>query len=472
MGTTEHTLLVVDDDESNRDMLARRLAVKGYRALVAASGEEALGMVDRESVDLVLLDVMMPGLDGLEVLRALRKSHTLAELPVVMVTAKSDSADVVAALEGGANDFITKPIDFPVALARIQAHLRVREASRLAGSATPKPARKQESQEVGPGTVLAGKYRLDSCIGKGNFGTVYQGHHLGLDLDIALKVLQRRMAGTADAVARFQREAVSTCRVKHPNAVSVTDFGVDRKVAFLVMELLSGHSLHEELARSGCLSVARALEVVLPICSVLSVSHEAGIIHRDIKPANVFLHQTPQGEVVKVLDFGIAKLVGDPLRTVAGVIFGTPIYMAPERFESGKYDGRSDVYSLGTMLYQMLSGRVPYMPERDDPMLLASIKVTEDARPLREVNPELPDALEEVVMRALSRDPGRRPTASELGQSLAQAVGLEEEGWDMAASRFGTQGELPPGLESPDEATTEILPARDATTDEDEPPEV
>ena len=442
MGTTEHTLLVVDDDESNRDMLARRLTAKGYRALVAASGEEALEMVDRESVHLVLLDIMMPGLDGLEVLRTLRKSHTLAELPVVMVTAKSDSADVVAALEGGANDFITKPIDFPVALARIQAHLRVREASRVARPAPPPPAKERQRGEVGPGTVLAGKYRLDSCIGKGNFGTVYKGHHLGLDLDIALKVLQGRMAGGADALARFQREGISACRVKHPNAVSVTDFGVDRKVAFLVMELLSGHSLHEELARSGRLSVARALEVVLPICSVLSVSHEAGIIHRDIKPANVFLHRAPQGEVVKVLDFGIAKLVGHPVRTVAGVILGTPIYMAPERFESGKYDGRSDVYSLGTMLYQMLSGRVPYTPERDDPMVLASLKVTEDAPPLREANPKLPEALDEVVMRSLSRDPGRRPTASELGESLALALGLEKEGWDTAASRFGAQDQL------------------------------
>ncbi len=471
MGTTEHTLLVVDDDESNRDILGRRLTAKGYRVLVAASGEEALAMVDRESVHMVLLDIMMPGLDGLEVLETLRRSYTSAELPVVMVTAKSDSADVVAALEAGANDFISKPIDFPIALARIQAHLRVRDASRLVSPAPP-PAEKKQSEEVGPGTVLAGKYRLDSCIGKGNFGTVYKGHHLDLDLDIALKVLQRRMAGTPDALARFQREAVSTCRVKHPNAVSVTDFGVDRKVAFLVMELLSGHSLHEELARSGCLSVARALEVVLPICSVLSVSHEAGIIHRDIKPANVFLHRAPQGEVVKVLDFGIAKLAGNAVRTVAGMILGTPTYMAPERFESGRYDGRSDVYSLGTMLYQMLSGRVPYTPERDDPMVLAAMKVTEDASPLKEANPELPDALSEVVMRTLSRDPGQRPTASELGQSLALAVGLKKEGWDTAASRLGPQAELPPGLEAPDEAPTEVLPARDVASDEDEPLEV
>jgi len=469
MGEERHTILVVDDDESNRDMLVRRLTRKGYQVLAVASGAAALETVEREPVDLMLLDVMMPGLDGIDVLKEVRKTRSPTELPIIMVTARANDSDVIEALELGANDYVTKPIEFSIMAARIVAQLRMRRREEPAPAApapapgpastppAPTPAR---HGPVGPGTVLGARYRIDTCIGSGNFGTVYRARHLTLDHDVAVKVLRGQMAGDDDAVARFQREAISTCRVQHPNAVLVTDFGVDLDVAFLVMELLKGHPLSVELARSGRLSVTRALQVVLPVCSVLAAAHDAGIIHRDVKPANVFLHEAPRGQVVKLLDFGLAKLTGNPALTMAGLILGTPAYMAPERFVEDTYGSRSDVYSVGTMLYQMLAGRLPFDVEGDDPMALAARKVREEPPPIGDGVPGLTPDLAAMVMRALSRKADDRPSAGELGRTLAEAAGLQGAGWETAALGL-TAGEAGSPAEGAEDAPTEVLPAFD-----------
>jgi CheY-like chemotaxis protein len=470
MGEERHTILVVDDDESNRDMLVRRLTRKGYRVLAVASGAAALETVEREPIDLMLLDVMMPGLDGIDVLKEVRRTRSPTDLPIIMVTARANDSDVIEALELGANDYVTKPIEFSIMAARIVAQLRMRRraeptpappAPAPTPASTPPPPTPARIGPVGPGTVLGTRYRIDSCIGSGNFGTVYRARHLTLDHDVAVKVLRGQMAGDDDAVARFQREAISTCRVQHPNAVLVTDFGVDLDVAFLVMELLKGHPLSVELARSGRLSVARALQVVLPVCSVLAAAHDAGIIHRDVKPANVFLHEAPHGQVVKLLDFGLAKLTGNPALTMAGLILGTPAYMAPERFVEDTYGSRSDVYSVGTMLYQMLAGRLPFDVEHDDPMALAARKLREDPPPLGEGAPGLTPSLAAMVMRALSRKADDRPAAGELGRGLAEAVGLQGASWETAALRLTAGETAGPPEEVAEDAPTEVLPAFD-----------
>src|SRR4051812_30996381 len=254
---------------------------------------------------------MMPGLNGVQVLEQVRQTKTSVELPVIMVTAKSDSEDVVQSLSKGANDYVTKPIDFPVVLARVESQLRTREAMLAQMEKRAVAAREEDSTEPGPGKTLAGKYRLETLIGSGAFGSVYRARHVGLDQAVAVKVLQAAMARTPDAIARFQREGIAACRIRHPNAVSVMDFGVAGDVAFLVMELLEGHSLEEEINAVGRLPVLRCAEILQAIAAVLVDAHKQGIIQRDVKPANVFLHDTPYGEQVKVLDFGIAKFLDD-----------------------------------------------------------------------------------------------------------------------------------------------------------------
>src|SRR5438105_1237915 len=248
----QHTILVVDDHPDNRELMMRRLEREGFRAVGAESGREALARVKEGALSLVLLDVMMPEMSGLQVLQAVREAFTPAQLPVIMVTARTQSEDVVEALGQGANDYVTKPIDFPVALARIQAQLRIRQPPPDDEVANPRDLR--------PGLLLDGRYRMEARIGSGNFGTVYRARHLELDHAVALKVLQTSAVADLDAVPRFRRAGVTACRVRHPHAVSVLDFGITpRGVAYLVMELLAGYALEEEIkggrqmpgARSG-----------------------------------------------------------------------------------------------------------------------------------------------------------------------------------------------------------------------------
>jgi CheY-like chemotaxis protein len=441
MASPGASVLVVDDSPENRDILARRLQRNGFRVIEADCGPAALELLEREAIDLVLLDIMMPGMNGLEVLRILRQTRPAHELPVIMATARSESEDMVEALGLGANDYVTKPLDFPVVLARIQAQLRARRP--------PTPEMRLDPKQIGPGTVLGSKYRLDARLGSGSFGSVYRARHLDLESDVAVKVLQAGVLEGGEALSRFRREGISACRVKHPNAVTILDFAIQGGLAYLVMELLEGHSLHDELNLHGVLPPARALEIALPVCDALAEAHRMGIVHRDIKPSNIYLTRTSRGEVPKVLDFGIAKIAGDADKTLsqAGTIIGTVAYMAPERFRGGPVDGKTDVYSLGVTLYQMLAGRTPFTAASKSPMALAALHMSEPARALVEVAPDVSPSLDAAVQQALRKDPQQRPTAEEFAANLARAAG-------SASTTVGARPRPPgPGQASPAAAT-------------------
>ena len=419
MGEQTDSILVVDDNPVTRVLCSRVLAREGYRVLVAEDGIEALRLVKEDKVDLVLLDVMMPGLDGFDVLVALRKVFPSDTLRVLMVTAKDKSQEVVRAFELGADDYILKPLDIPVMLVRIQAQLRARPKRREMDTS---------SLQVAPGAVLEGKYRLESPIGQGSFGAVYRATHLALERAVAIKVFHHGLKTGAET-SRFQHEAISACRVDHPNAVKVLDLSLAGSgVPFMVMELLEGRSLAAELELEGRLSLSRCLEILTPICKVLSEVHGVGLIHRDIKPQNVFLHRGRQGEVVKVLDFGIAKLIDGAAmqtrQTVNGIV-GTPVYMAPERFSDEVSSQRSDIYSLGVMLYEMLAGRRPF-ESTGDIFKLIVMHMNEMPISLCELRPELPSAIDQVVMAALAKKSTERPTAGELAHQFTEALSHEE----------------------------------------------
>lgn len=444
MSDQTYNILVVDDNELNRDMLSRRLERRGFNVEKARDGFEALSIVERGPVDLILLDIMMPGISGMDVLRELRESHSPTDLPVIMATAKDQNEDMVQAFELGANDYVTKPLNFQVVLARVQAHLRTMAAARRARAAAsgpppPPPPPTPGAEEIGIGTVLGDKYRLEARIGSGNFGDVYRAMHTSLQRAVAVKLLQAKVSpGSAD-FDRFRQEGISSCRLDHPNAVHVMDFGVTPGgVAFLVMELLQGQSLLQLMRESAPLSAERCAEILDPICDVLTESHALGIIHRDIKPGNIFLHQGRGGqEVVKVVDFGIAKLAGDAAvsqnLTIDGGIIGTPAYMAPERLTGRKYDGRSDVYSLGVMLFEMLAGKPPFSGTTD-PMSLAFMHVQKPPPPLRSIRPEVSPGIEAVVMQTLEKDHRLRPSAELLARKFRRALQEDPEQAPAAAS--------------------------------------
>jgi CheY-like chemotaxis protein len=438
-------IFIVDDNPDNLTLLSGVLKKAGYRVRAANTGRRALAMLEVLAPDLVMLDVQMPDLDGYEVCERLKAEPALAPIPVIFISALDDVIDKVRAFRVGAVDYVTKPFEPDEVLARVEAQVELYALRRELARKNDELLRRNEElaaslartdrvfsalSEALPGTVLDGRYRLDAKIGSGGFGVVYRATHLDLGRKVAIKVF-RPLPGndSAESLERFKREGVAACRFNHPNAITVTDFGISETgIAYIVMELLRGYTVAESVMTLGALSTGRCAEILVPVCEALAEAHAAGLIHRDVKPANVFLHQTRQGEVVKVLDFGIAKLVeaapdgGGVDVTTGGRFIGTPAFMAPERLLDEECDGRADVYSVGVMLYTMLSGRYPYGDKRDLKGLMAQY-MAEEPEPLASHRPDLPQAVQSVVMSALARQPGARPTARELARSIAEVVG-------------------------------------------------
>ncbi len=286
------------------------------------------------------------------------------------------------------------------------------------------------------GRTLDDKYRLDSRLGEGGMGTVYHGTHLLIDRPVAVKVLNSRFVEDESAQERFRREARAAGRLRHTNAVAVTDFGrTSDGLFYIVMELLEGRSLRDVLAREAPLDTARAVSLMLQISAAVAAAHEAGVIHRDLKPGNIFVVQRSHAPtIVKVLDFGIAKLASEasdgvdqkPL-TLTGVMIGTPRYMSPEQCDGAELTPASDVYSLGIILYEMLTGTTPFTGPT--PLSVALKHSSELPRSPREFVTGIPQELEALVLHTLEKKPDDRPgDAGAFRRELyatAQLLGLE-----------------------------------------------
>lgn len=316
-----------------------------------------------------------------------------------------------------------------------QAHTADELGTRDTVSPPPPALAGQEGAEGGAdpadpllGTVLADRYRITRLLGAGGMGAVYRAEHVHMRKAFALKVLHREMTVLPEIVARFEREAIAAGRIEHPNVAAATDFGRLADGAFyLVLEFIEGRSLSKALSAEGPFSPLRAVHIARQVAEALAAAHAAGVVHRDLKPDNVMLvEREGDPDFVKVLDFGIAKVRTDDMSdgqqalTRAGSVFGTPEYMSPEQAKGEPVDARSDLYTLGMILYEMLAGRTAFASE--ELIAILTKHLTEEPPPLPK---EVPSALRDLVMRLLRKDPSERiQTASELA-ALLSAMELE-----------------------------------------------
>ncbi len=260
------------------------------------------------------------------------------------------------------------------------------------------------------GTVLAERYEVLERVGEGGMGTVYVGRHVTLDKRVALKILKQEMSYDRSTVERFLREAKATSSIEHENVVEILDFGyTPGGSAFFVMELLRGQELAQLMDGEGPIPWARAKGILIQVAEALAAAHGKGIIHRDMKPGNVFLiGRGGRADVVKVLDFGIAKLERETALTRTGVVFGTAGYMAPEQALGLPIDGRADMYALACVAFELLTGRLPFTATH--PIKMLNCHIREPAPSLRSIAPEagIPEAVDAVILRALNKQPDER----------------------------------------------------------------
>ena len=493
-------ILVADDEQMLRTALSRMLGKLGYDVVAAENGRAALDSIKRQRIDVVITDINMPELDGMELLRVLKADKETRDIPVIVVSSQDDLTSVARCIELGAEDHLGKPYQPTLLQARVRAALerkRMRdveldylrrvaeitsgaeaverhvyvpgslqhlathgdELGRLARvfdrmvsglrsredrlkhrlrrlrfemtetAATPRLTGESAAHgPFAPGEVLAGRYEIRAHIGTGGMGTVYRARDRELAEDIAIKVVRRDLlAEDPTLIERLKSEIRMARRISHPNVVRSHDIGESAGTYFITMEYVEGVTVGELIDRRGRLSIESTLAIGTQLADALAVAHEAHIVHRDIKPANLLIDR--QG-ILKVMDFGLARPVKREKEvTAGGFIVGTPHYMSPEQFMGPHVDARSDLFSVGVVLYECLCGRTPF--DGDSVITLFTQIVDGSPIPLGQLMPAAPPALQRVIHQLIERRPEDRiASAGELSHLLSE---IEHAGQEDAA---------------------------------------
>jgi serine/threonine-protein kinase len=298
--------------------------------------------------------------------------------------------------------------------------------SKVGGDEPSKADRRiSDSNQAWLGKVVDGRYRVLEVIGRGGMGVVYRVEHLRMGKIAAMKVLHRDLAHDADVVGRFEREAAAISKLHHPHTVQVFDFGQVNGALYLIMELVRGQDLARIIERDGPMSWARAAPLLAQVCGALQEAHELGIVHRDLKPENVLITRTTGGrDYAKVLDFGLAKLDqrGMPTReTEKQAIVGTPYFMAPEQIRGDDVDARSDIYSFGALMFELLTGQHLYTGATAVGVLTKHLTADPDAPSMRVPKMGIPPAVDHICKKALAREPIKRwQTAAEFAEAIEE----------------------------------------------------
>lgn len=405
-------LLLVDDDEAIRASLASALADGTVDIAQAASAEDAIRILeDQGPPEVVLTDIRMRGLDGLDLLRLMRERAP--DSRVVIMTAYHDVGTAVTAMREGAADFLCKPFDLATVREVVGRLLGGTSEPGLSASLESRAGGKVARSSAAPAAphpaVLASRYELSDEVGRGAMARVFRARDVRHDRDVAVKVLRPEVAASIGR-DRFLQEIRITARLHHPHILTLIDSGEWEGVPFFVMPYVDGPSLRKILERNDTLPVSQACEVLRDVAGALAAAHALGVVHRDVKPANVLL----DGSHTWVADFGVARALRDASgvrETLVGSVIGTPAYMAPEQGAGGgDVDHRADLYALGAMAYELLTGRLPFSGDTTRAILTAHL--CDAPPPPGRWRPDLPSELETTVLWCLAKEPNERPATA------------------------------------------------------------
>ncbi len=321
------------------------------------------------------------------------------------------------------------------------------------------------------GTLLAEHYKILSVIGHGGMGVVYKAKHDTMDRFVAIKMLQSQHVRDGNAIRRFRQEAKAASRLSHPHVITIHDFGMSPNgQPYIVMDYIEGMGLDAIIKKDGKVGVDRSVKIFAQACDALAHAHEQGIVHRDLKPSNIMLIETEdEKDFVKIVDFGVAKLIpfsGEESQrlTQTGEVCGSPIYMSPEQCMGHKLDARSDIYSMGVMIYESITGELPLL---GNTMVDTMNKhLTESAKPFSVIRPDLyiPERIEKVVFKALEKDPkNRQQSMTELKQELQFSIPTPSKSQQLRAMvpKQPTSSAATAGATKPSEAAMpEQIPAK------------
>jgi len=327
------------------------------------------------------------------------------------------------------------------------------------------PLRPKSGDDPLVGRVIADRYLILAPLGEGGMGRVYLGEHVKMNRQCAIKVMNPSLVNDTESLQRFAREASNAARILHPNVAAVFDYGEMDKIVYLVMEYVDGESLSTILAREGALEPRRAIEIARQIADGLHAAHELGIVHRDLKPDNVIVARTRSGkEVPKVVDFGIAKALSETPQdalTRSGLVIGTPEYMSPEQLLGDPVDARADIYSLGCIVYQMLTGSAAFAGDTREQMIRR--RLHESPPHVRDIDANLPGRLDTLIVHMLARSPDDRlASAAEVRDQLDPALALG--GWDPRVITAPSASRTPAsGIDESTQPTQPIPKQRMAT---------
>lgn len=410
-------ILAVDDDTDILLVVEDTLRLDGHEVTVTSRPEEVPRLLAEERIDLIVLDIDMPTITGFEVLKQLREQPLSHAIPVIFLSALGESVYRIEGLRGGAVDYITKPFDPEELCLRVKLGLdrggRQEAAHSLSGAELDKALLEEEFP---PESKLLGRYEPVMVLGRGGGGAVVAVRDPLLRRRAAIKILARPTRSERNAeIEQTVKEATMLAQLNHPGLVQVYDVAVDSRHVFVIMELIEGETLRRRLSRLQRLPTSEFFALACPVVAALSHAHQRGLVHRDITSNNIMLSD----EGPRLMDFGLAAFVEQLSSKHPQVVVGTPTYIAPEILLQQPATTLSDIFSLGCVFYEMLTGERPFRQAPGEGANPIMSTLSEDVTPLRLIAPEIPAALAELVQQMLNPVSRRRPTTAHLQQRLA-----------------------------------------------------